>query len=180
MSSVEDNPQPYTAKDKFTFLKELTSEKHHHGETTFYQHLFNVYSYLKSQSCPPHVCDAGLFHAIYGTQFFSFESDVVTRDVVRSYIGEYAEELVHIFCSLKKERFRSIVTNTPARGARQFLDLLWLEYANAWDHKEYPRAQKKMEILSQVMTHLTNEMREYDELTFGNGRDDEDGRAISC
>lgn len=150
---IPEESQPQ-AKDKFTFLKELTSAEKHHGKTSFYQHLFNVYSYLKSQSLHDEVCDAGLFHSVYGTEFYHFQSAAITRDVVRGYIGEYAEELVHIFCGLRKGRFGSIVNNTPGWGVRQHLDLCRLEYANLWDGKEDRNVQDRMDILSQTIARL--------------------------
>jgi hypothetical protein len=155
MPGPEKSPPP--VPDKFAFLQELTSAKVHHGERSFYQHLFNVYSYLKSQSLPDEVCDAGLFHSIYGTEFYRFQSTAITREVVRGYIGEYAEELVHIFCGLRKNRFGSIVHNTPGWGVRQHLDLCRLEYANFWDGRDYRNFEKQMEILSQTMARLKSE-----------------------
>ena len=157
MSAFENAQLPA----KVRFLKKLTSSRHHHGKKTLYQHLCNVYAYLESQSCPEELRDAGLFHSIYGTEFFTFHSGAITRDVVRGYIGEYAEELVYIFCGLRRERFESIVNNTLALTAKQHLDLCWLEYANCWDHQDHRNVEmrmanlKKMEILSQVIPTLT-------------------------
>ena len=151
--SVRGDSQPLV-HDKFTFLKQLTSVLKHHGKKSFYQHLFNVYGYLKSQSLSEDVCDAGLFHAVYGTEFYDFQSAAITREVVRGYIGEYAEELVHVFCGLRNGRFRSIVHNTPAWSAKQHLDLCWVEYANLWDHKDFRDVNGKMETLSQTIRRL--------------------------
>ena len=142
--------------DKFEFLKELTSGWDYRGERSFYQHLLNVHNYLKSQSLPDEVCDAGLFHSIYGTEFYHFQNAAVTRDVVRSYIGEYAEELAYIFCGLRKDRYRCIVNNTPGWDVRLHLDLCRMEYANFWDSKEVPFLQSRMETLRQTIARLEN------------------------
>ncbi|KAK5997617.1 hypothetical protein PT974_02981 [Cladobotryum mycophilum] len=150
--SGEEHQPP--AKDKFSFLKELTSAEEYHGEKSFYQHLFNVYSFLKSQSLPDEVCDAGLFHSVYGTEFYHFQSTSITRDVVCGYIGEYAEELAYIFCGLRKDRFGSILNNTPGWSERQHLDLCRLEYANFWDGKEDRDVQSQMDLLSQTIARL--------------------------
>ncbi|KAK4152715.1 hypothetical protein C8A00DRAFT_34565 [Chaetomidium leptoderma] len=140
--------------DKFAFLKELTSADEYHGEKSFYQHLFNVYSFLKSQSLTDSVCDAGLFHSIYGTEFYHFQSAAVTRDVVRGYIGEYAEELAYLFCGLRKDRFGSILHNTPGWSEQQHLDLCRLEYANFWDGKEDRDVQSQMDLLGETIARL--------------------------
>lgn len=146
--------------DKFTFLRELTSRKKHHGNKSFYQHLCNVYGYLKSQSAPDEVCDAGLFHAIYGTEFYDFQSSAITREVVRGYIGEYAEELVYIFCGLRNGRFRSIINNTPGWSAEQHLDLCWVEFSNLLDHKGFRDVEERLEILGQTIRRLEAEAHE--------------------
>lgn len=150
---VQDSSQ---TPDMFEFLKELTSTKKHYKKT-FYQHLYNVYCYLKAQSLPEEVCNAGLFHSIYGTEFYDFQSAAITRDVVRGYIGEYAEELVYIYCGLRKDRFRSIINNAPGWGAQQHLDLCRMEYANFEDVKENPVVWDRMERLRQVIAGLERE-----------------------
>src|ERR1700748_468494 len=104
-------------QDKFALLQENTGSQKH-GKKSFYQHLFNVYTYLKEHGAPEEVCDAGLFHSIYGTESYEFQNDRITREVVRGFIGDYAEELVHIFCSTK-DRFKVIVNNTMGLSARQ-------------------------------------------------------------
>jgi hypothetical protein len=141
-------------KDKFEFLKDLTSAEEYHGVKTFYQHLCNVSNFLKSQSLPQEISDAGLFHSVYGTEFYHFQSSSITRDVVRGYIGEYAEELVYIFCGLRKDRFLSILNNTPGWSEQKHLDLCRLEYANFWDGKEDRDVKYQMDCLSETIARL--------------------------
>ncbi|ETS74360.1 hypothetical protein PFICI_14226 [Pestalotiopsis fici W106-1] len=153
MSISEAEHQPL-AKDKFTFLKELTSAEEYHGEKSFYQHLVNVYNYLESQSLPQEVCDAGLFHSVYGTEFYHFSSASITRDVVRGYIGEYAEELAHTFCGLRKDRFLSILNNVPGWDKQKHLDLCRLEHANFWDGRNDRDVKSQMDALSKTIAQL--------------------------
>jgi hypothetical protein len=142
-------------QDKFEFLKELTSSSKHLRKS-FYEHLFNVYTHLKEQKLPEEVCNAGLFHSIYGTEFYDFYSNRITRDVVRGYIGEYAEELVHIFCSMKKNRFDAIVDNALGLSKRQQTDLCHVEFANLWDQNEHGQLDGKLDILNQTIVRLEN------------------------
>src|ERR1700761_8870365 len=83
-------------QDKFAFLQEITGTQKHRNKT-FYQHLFNVYTYLKEHGASEEVCDAGLFHSVYGTEIYEFQDNRITREVVRGFIGDYAEELVFVF-----------------------------------------------------------------------------------
>ena len=36
----------------------------------FYDHCYGVYSFLKERALPEYVCLAGLYHSIYGTEYF--------------------------------------------------------------------------------------------------------------
>jgi hypothetical protein len=147
------------AKDKFTYLEEVTASKGWHNKRSLYQHLFNVYDFLKQQLLPDAVCDAGLFHSIYGTEFYDLTNDQITRDVVRGYIGEYAEELVHTFCELKKDRYLAIVNNTPGWDIWRHFDLCCIEYANFWDGRNVRDVREELRNLSQTIAHLMAEMQ---------------------
>jgi hypothetical protein len=142
--------------DKFKFLQGLTSSSKHRGKS-FYGHLFNVYMHLKEQNFSKEVCDAGLFHSIYGTEFYEFHNNRITRDIVRRYIGTYAEELVYIFCSIKKDRFGTIVDNRLGLSKQQQLDLCYVEFANGWDQREHRKVDdRRFDILSQTIARLEN------------------------
>lgn len=159
ISALESPPAPSTDQpappDKFAFLQDLTSSKRHTGKP-FYQHLFNVYTYLKGHNLPEEVCDAGLFHSIYGTEFYDFHHDRITRDVVRGLIGEYAEELVHIFCTTK-DRINAITNNTMGFDAKRARDLCLIEFANLRDQNTRARYQDKLVLLAEAITRLERE-----------------------
>jgi len=143
---------PSAPRDKFAFLQEITGTQKHRNKT-FYQHLFNVYTYLKEHGAPEEVCDAGLFHSVYGTEFYEFQDGRITREVVRGFIGDYAEELVHIFCTTK-ERFKVIVNNTMGLSARQARDLCCIEFANKWDQRNGGRYREQLIELGEAIVRL--------------------------
>ncbi|KIX95538.1 uncharacterized protein Z520_08658 [Fonsecaea multimorphosa CBS 102226] len=151
--SISD-PEPATphTEDKFTFLQSITATQRH-IQKSFYQHLLNVYTYLKTHGAPQEVCDAGLFHSIYGTESYSFSSDRITRDVVRGFIGEYAEELVYLFCTTRN-RFRAIVNNDLGLDRRKARDLCVIEFANAWDQNKGRRYQERLIMLGEAIVRL--------------------------
>ncbi|KIW26104.1 uncharacterized protein PV07_09231 [Cladophialophora immunda] len=146
------DPDQSAPQDKFAFLREITGTQKHRNKT-FYQHLFNVYTYLKKHGAPEEVCDAGLFHSIYGTESYGFQNHRITREVVRGFIGDYAEELVYIFCTTK-DRFKAIVNNTMALSARQARDLCCIEFANMWDQNKDRRYQERLIMLGQAIVRL--------------------------
>lgn len=76
-----------------------TEYKNHSGET-LYQHLVGTYELLKDWGNPEDICVAGLFHSIYGTQWFNIESTTLDRrEYISSIIGKRSEELVYLFCT---------------------------------------------------------------------------------
>src|SRR5210317_280292 len=72
-----------------------TQEIVHHNKS-FFQHLINVYNTLRKWKCEEDVCYAGLFHAIYGNEYFSqqIEKD---RNVIKNLIGHKSELIVFQF-----------------------------------------------------------------------------------
>ena len=151
-----DHPPPgaiqSAPQDKFAFLQEITSTQKH-AKKTFYQHLINVHTYLKERGAPEEVCDAGLFHSIYGTESYEFQDSRITREVVRGFIGNYAEELVHVFCTTK-DRFKAIVHNTMGLSDRQARDLCCIEFANKWDQNQDRRYRKQLIALGEAIVRL--------------------------
>lgn len=69
-----------------------------HSGRTFYEHLCNTEQILRISRQPEHVCNAGLFHSIYGTNFFP-QQTTNNRNEIKSVIGEEAENLVYLFCN---------------------------------------------------------------------------------
>ncbi len=69
----------------------------------FISHCIDVYEILKKQNETEEVCNAGLYHSIYGTSYFNVTVQTIEndRDLIRNEIGEYAEKLVYEMCSLK-------------------------------------------------------------------------------
>jgi hypothetical protein len=68
----------------------------------FISHCIDVYEILKKENEPEEVCNAGLYHSIYGTCYLNVTVQTIEnhRDLIRSEIGEYAEKLVYEMCSL--------------------------------------------------------------------------------
>ncbi len=92
-----------------------TGKVEHTGESSFLVHLTAVYRDLKRWGYEEHVCLAGLFHAIYGTdKFRQYALPLEQRKDVRELIGERAERLAYFFCAMDRQSFdKSLAQGIP-------------------------------------------------------------------
>lgn len=110
------------------FLIDKTKHLPHSGKS-FFEHLYNTMIVLENQKQSKAVCSAGLFHSIYGTEFYKFNEPTITRSVITDLIGEYAESLVYEFCTLRN-RQESLINNTNNYSNSFLKDMLAIELAN--------------------------------------------------
>ncbi|HEX5126718.1 MAG TPA: GNAT family N-acetyltransferase [Rhodocyclaceae bacterium] len=86
-------------------LRELGADKLPHSGRTFIEHLTGTYDLLKSWDCGEEIALAGLFHSIYGTNAFQQSSlSFERRGELRALIGERAEQLAFLFCSIERPK----------------------------------------------------------------------------
>jgi len=91
-------------------IKQLTdyyisigADKIGHSEKTYLAHAIGVYKGLRDWDCSDDICNAGLFHSIYGTQLFQgFTLPVERRTELQELIGDYAEKLAFINCFMDR------------------------------------------------------------------------------
>jgi hypothetical protein len=83
------------------YLIELNTNNINHTGRSFYEHLCNVEDILKICKCEDYVCLAGLYHSIYGTNYFNANLDT-SREKIKEIIGDKAENLAWIFCNAKR------------------------------------------------------------------------------
>ena len=103
------------------FLKGLGADRVKHSQRTFLEHLVDTAALLARWGATPRACKAGLFHSIYGTEYFkgaviSFDE----RPRVQALLGEEAERLAYIFCAFD----RASIYRAIERGAPYTLKLL--------------------------------------------------------
>lgn len=111
---------------KLNFIYENTKD-FPHGSKSFFEHLVNTSNIIKELfPNDQYLIDAGLFHSIYGTYYYKFDNKI-SRDTIKSIIGEKSENLVYIFCTLPNRTFQ-IIQNIFKREIQR--DLYILEYAN--------------------------------------------------
>jgi hypothetical protein len=88
------------------FLVGMGVEQVPHTHKSYLAHLVAVFRSLEAQGFPQDVCRAGMFHSIYGTERFQgFTLPLERRGEVRDLIGERAERLAYLNCSINRASF---------------------------------------------------------------------------
>jgi hypothetical protein len=141
-------------------MNEMTTEQHvmramqlldavgavdvEHPSGTLMQHLRGTYETLASWGCSEHLCLAGLYHSVYGTEVFQRQTiPLDARNQVRQAIGEKAEGLAFLYCAIRRSSLYENLHDgaphavedrsgqrIPLHDLDQFADLLTLDVAN--------------------------------------------------
>lgn len=96
--------------DKIELLKKYGADKQPHSERMFLEHLEGTAKLLKNMGCRQALIDAGLYHSIYGTEFFK-PWNSPSREEVKQVIGEEAEYLAWVFCRLNRKKLSANNSN---------------------------------------------------------------------
>ena len=81
-------------------LHALGADDNPHTMRTLTAHLVGTAELLAAWGNPEPVCTAGLFHSIYGTQYYKRQTaGLDKRQMIASHIGAEAEELAWLFCA---------------------------------------------------------------------------------
>jgi len=122
---IDDIEPDDDEKNAIDFLEKNSHGLRHSG-TTFFNHCLNVFKILKSHGAPKIVCLAGLYHSIYGTEFYE-KIELNDRSLLKNIIGSEAEDIVYRFCSLQDRDSYLLHPNCLER------DLIHIAYANFID-----------------------------------------------
>jgi uncharacterized protein DUF6817 len=85
------------------FLIDNGAARIRHSGRLLLEHLAGTHDLLQQWGNPKHVYTAGLFHSIYGTNYFR-HGLITDRIELQKQIGEEAEALVHIFAHADRPR----------------------------------------------------------------------------
>jgi hypothetical protein len=88
--------------ERLELLKSLGfGELQHDSHVPFMSHLIGTRRLLVSWGSRPALCDAGLFHSVYGTEFFQ-PAQRAERDVVTAIVGAEAERIAWLWCNIRR------------------------------------------------------------------------------
>ncbi len=108
---------------KIKFLVEHNAIGASHSARSLLNHLAGTRALLEAWELPQEVCDAGLYHAVYGTE--SYSKNLLPPDLrseVRAVIGDAAEFLAHAFGAMKKDSFYANLDREAEFGVKSRFD----------------------------------------------------------
>src|SRR5580704_14622773 len=86
------------------FLRGVNIEAREHSERGLLDHLLGTRQLLLEWGARPVLCDAGLFHSVYGTEGYKHATlPLSMRSRVQELIGNEAESLVWLFCFMRRK-----------------------------------------------------------------------------
>jgi ATP-dependent Clp protease ATP-binding subunit ClpA len=89
---------------RLRFLRKANTEGMPHSDRGLLDHLLGTRQLLVEWEARPALCDAGLFHSVYGTESYELKAIPLTmRNEVQQLIGEEAESLAWLFCMMRRE-----------------------------------------------------------------------------
>jgi hypothetical protein len=94
MSTTETN------RVRIELLRRLGADQvRHNSNEDLLPHLIGTGRLLASWGARAALCDAGMFHSIYGTEYFATETaPASSREEIRAVIGDEAEAVVELWC----------------------------------------------------------------------------------
>lgn len=100
------------------------AEIEHTSQVPFLAHLAGTQKLLQQWGARAALCDAGLFHSVYGTEFFDPGSaDPPSREAVREQIGADAEEIAWLWCAIERASLNSLTGTVTLRHDRSAVTL---------------------------------------------------------
>ena len=94
----------HTATNKFTLLTEIGAGEFAHLNGSLQTHLIAVYELMRSWGANMTLCNAGLYHAAYGTSGYA-EAMVSTDQRLRiaDIVGKEAEAIIYLYCACDRD-----------------------------------------------------------------------------
>lgn len=124
---------PATFEQLVEFFRSIGAPDVPHTGVTYMGHCFNVYRDMKEWGYSEELAQAGLFHSIYGTGLFQkFKLELDRRGEIRDVIGERAERLAFLNCSIDYEQFDAeVLRGEPPYRMRSRLTGDWIDLTEA-------------------------------------------------
>jgi hypothetical protein len=114
-------------ENRLRFLRKANTEGMPHSDRGLLDHLLGTRQLLVEWEARPALCDAGLFHSVYGTEYYELKAIPLTmRNEVQQLIGDEAESLAWLFCMIRRETLFQNLGREGEPGVQHRLTDEWL------------------------------------------------------
>jgi hypothetical protein len=120
-------------ENRLRFLRKAgTGQMAHPSEVDLFDHLLGTRQLLVGWESRPALCDAGLFHSIYSTEYYDLKAMPLSmRDEVRQMIGDEAESLAWLFCMMRRKTLAQNLRRDKNPSVQHRLTGEWIPLAKA-------------------------------------------------
>jgi hypothetical protein len=117
---------------RINFLRAARTDGMTHSSRALLDHLLGTRNLLVEWEARPALCDAALFHSVYGTEYYELKAIPLSkRDEVRQLIGDEAESLAWLFCMMRRETLDQNLGRAGDLKVQHRLTDEWLPLTNA-------------------------------------------------
>jgi xanthine dehydrogenase iron-sulfur cluster and FAD-binding subunit A len=100
---IDAESVPALTGERLEMLRALGfADLQHDSHVPFLSHLVGTRRLLASWGERPALCDAGLFHSVYGTEYFEPDR-TPARAAVKAIVGEEAERIAWLWCAIRRD-----------------------------------------------------------------------------
>ena len=138
------------------YLISVGADQIPHRNSDLLTHSKNVSDMLRAYGRPEGEQVAGLFHSVYGTEFQQYKI-TIPRDTIRSFIGEYSESIVNLFCTLN-DRVHTILYGKGLKDPIKET-LRWLEYCNIKEQDPNAQILREFELVLKVKVNVDSSVQ---------------------
>lgn len=118
-----------------SFLRSMQADGLPHSERGLLDHLIGTRQLLIEWGARDPVCDAGLFHSVYGTEHYEPKAlPLSMRADVRQLIGDEAESLAWLFCMMRRDTFDQNLDGNRELSVQHRLTAEWIPLTTAQYH----------------------------------------------
>ncbi|GAX19989.1 hypothetical protein FisN_1Lh537 [Fistulifera solaris] len=149
-------------------LKQRGAHRCWHKHSTFLEHLVGVHNVLRLWGQGQKIARVGLFHSAYSNSYVNLAlfDPWTERDVMTRLIGPEAEELVHLFCIIDRQK---VVVNTVLKQGFIPLEGLSVPHLREADKEVFLSAETLRLLVVFTMADIADQYFGWQDQLFGGG-----------
>ena len=157
-----------TLPNSVATLKQRGAHRCWHKHSTFLEHLVGVHNILRLWNQSKTIGRVGLFHSAYSNSYVNLAlfnpEEESERNLIKSLVGETAEDLIHLFCVIDRQ---SVVVNTLLRQGVIPIDGLHVPHLKKPEETVYLSASTLRMLVVFTMADIADQFFGWQDQLFG-------------